>query len=442
MVETVISISLRDRVYQEGFIKSICPDEYMEHLMENRAVKTAEKLKNKRILIWGYGREGKSTEAFIREFCEPACVDVFEGPRSGVRDEEYDIIFVSPGIAFEEPDRRFTSQTQMFMEEFGQQTVGITGTKGKSTTSSMLYEVLKAAGKNTFLMGNIGKPCFDYIAQMEPDTIAVFELSCHQCQRLTVSPHIAVFLNLYEDHLDRYITRQRYFEAKKGITRNQAPSDILYYGEEIPAFETKAQRRLVKRGEVRGFNLLIPGDHNQLNAEFVCRIATEQFGCEPAQVRQALSSFRGLAHRLQYVDTIDGVMYYDDSISTIPEATISAALSVRNTKTMIVGGMDRNIDYDILADFIKKRQDIHFILAYASGKRILGMVKDCKNITYVEDLDAAVRLAAQITPEGGACVMSPAAASYGYFKNFEERGDYFQKIIKTPAVSGGKINDD
>ena len=135
-------------------------------------------------------------------------------------------------------------------------------------------------------------------------------------------------------------------------------------------------------------------------------------------------------------------MYYDDSISTIPEATISAALSVRNTKTMIVGGMDRNIDYDILADFIKKRQDIHFILAYASGKRILGMVKDCKNITYVEDLDAAVRLAAQITPEGGACVMSPAAASYGYFKNFEERGDYFQKIIKTPAVSGGKINDD
>ena len=401
--------------------------------MENKALQTAAKVKGKHILIWGYGREGKSTERFLRDYCEPARIEVYEGGREGVHDAEYDYIFVSPGIKFEEPDPKFTSQTQMFMEEFGRQTVGITGTKGKSTTSSMLAQVLDTAGKKVFLMGNIGKPCFDYIAEMEPDTVAVFELSCHQCQRLTVSPHIAVFLNLYEDHLDRYITRRRYFDAKLGITRNQTPADVLYCGEEIPPFETSAQRFLVRRSEVRGFNLLIPGDHNQLNAEFVCRIASEQFGCDQEVIREALSQFHGLPHRLEYVDTIDGVMYYDDSISTIPEATISAAGSVANTKTMIVGGMDRNIDYDILISFIRRRTDIHFILAYASGKRILEQVEGLPNVSYVEDLDQAAALAAKITPKGGACVMSPAAASYGYFKDFEARGDYFQKIIRTPA---------
>lgn len=401
--------------------------EYME--------KTIRRFAGKRILVWGYGREGRSTEKLLKEYCSPEVVDIYEGSREGVEEDLYDYVFVSPGIKFEEdaPDFRnekFTSQTEIFMEEYGAQTVGITGTKGKSTTSAMLAAVLSACtDRKVFLMGNIGKPCFDYMPEMDENSIAVFELSCHQCQRLQKDPHTAVFLNLYEDHLDRYITRKHYFEAKLGITRRQAWDDILYYGEDVPAFETKAKKRLVTRKEVRGFTLKIPGDHNQLNAEFVYRIAKEVYGCDGTKIREALSAYSGLPHRLEYAGTVNGVMYYDDSISTIPEAAISAAESVKNVKTLLVGGMDRGIDYDILISYIRKRRDITFLLAYASGARIYEAVKDLPNVQYVEDLKAQVETAAKITPSGGAVVMSNAAASYGYFKNFEERGDFFKSLI-------------
>jgi UDP-N-acetylmuramoylalanine--D-glutamate ligase len=397
---------------------------------------TADKLKDKKILIWGYGREGKSTEKFIKEHCSPASVEVYEGPRSGIQDDRYDLIFVSPGIPFEEDapafdNRRFTSQTELFLEEFGAQTVGITGTKGKSTTSSLLAHVLEACtGKKVYLIGNIGKPCFDHIADMDGDCIAVFELSCHQCQRLHADPHVAVFLDLYEDHLDRYHTMEHYFDAKCGITKIQTADDILYLGDEVPALTTKAQKRVVKRDGNYHFDLRLPGSHNQYNAEFVFRIATEVYGCREEDVRRAMAEFTGLPHRLQYAGTYNGVMYYDDSISTIPEATINAVNSIPETKTVLLGGMDRGIDYDILYSFIRAHRDITFILGYASGERIYAQVKDCPNVILVKDLKEQVAKAKEITPVGSAVVMSNAAASYGYFKNFEERGDYYQQLIR------------
>ncbi len=398
--------------------------------------KTVEKLKDKRILIWGYGREGKSTEKFIQEYCQPASVEVFEGPRSGVQDENYDYIFVSPGICYEEDapeftNTKFTSQTELFLEEFGPQTVGITGTKGKSTTSSMLYRVLEAcSGRKTYLMGNIGKPCWDYLAEMDENSIAVFELSCHQCQRLQADPHIAVFLDLYEDHLDRYHVMEHYFDAKSGITKHQTEGDYLFVGANVPELHTKAQKQTVTLPEGEQYELLVPGAHNQLNAQFVRVIAETVFHCKEAEIRKALAGFGGLPHRLENCGCIDGVDYYDDSISTIPEATIRALGSVKNAKTALVGGMDRGIDYDILIDFIREHGEFEFILAYESGKRILEAVKDCPNVHYVEDLAAQVKLAKEITPKGSAVIMSNAAASYGYFKNFEERGDVFRQLIQ------------
>lgn len=397
---------------------------------------TKNKVKGKKILIWGYGREGRSTEKLLENDCEPASVEVYEGPREGVHEENYDYIFVSPGIQFEEDaplfdNRKFTSQTEFFMEEYGGQTVGITGTKGKSTTSALLAAVLSAcSGRRTFLMGNIGKPCFDYLPEMDGNSIAVFELSCHQCQRLQSDPHVAVFLDLYEDHLDRYHTMEHYFDAKKGITKHQTAEDVLFVGKQVPPIETRAHVIPIGTEDVGHFDLKIPGEHNQYNAEFVDQIATGIFGCGDHAVRKAMETFCGLPHRLQYCGKFDGVDYYDDSISTIPEATIRAVNSVFNTKTVLVGGMDRGIDYDILEEFIRMHPEITFILAYASGKRILKSVEDCRNVFYVNDLAAQVRKAKEVTPEGSAVVMSNAAASYGYFRNFEERGDAFQKLIR------------
>ena len=186
---------------------------------------------------------------------------------------------------------------------------------------------------------------------------------------------------------------------------------------------------MVRLPENEHYELRIPGVHNQLNAEFVKEIAVSVFGCREEAVRKALAQFGGLPHRLEHCGQLDGIDYYDDSISTIPEAAIRAANSISNTGTVLIGGMDRGIEYDILIDFIRQHSEIQFILAYASGKRILESVKDCPNVHYVEDLAAQVALAKKITPKGRAVIMSNAAASYGYFKNFEERGEYFRKLI-------------
>ena len=372
-------------------------------------------------------------------------MEVFEGKRENIDEKRFDYIFKSPGIVMDEENPKYTSQTQIFMEEYGAQTIGITGTKGKSTTSSLLYTVLNAcSGRETLLMGNIGLPCLDYFDHISEDTIIVYELSCHQLAHLTISPHIAVFLNLFEDHLDYYRTMDRYFTAKTHISTSQKEDDFLYIGDNVPQFETKAVKTVITSGVNYEYELSIEGDHNRYNAEIVYRIATERFGCEPDSVRKALKSFKGLAHRLEYFATSDGVEYYDDSISTIPQATISAATSLKHAKTLLIGGMDRGIDYGILEDFIDKNDQYNYVLMYETGKRILSELSekdkaepvgrevktgDRNNVFLVEDLEKAVELAKKITHSGEACILSPAAASYGYFKNFEERGDVFKQLV-------------
>ncbi len=395
---------------------------------------TIDKLKEKKILIWGYGREGRSTEKLIRGYCAPAALDIYEGPREGVHEENYDYVFVSPGIPFEEDapaydNRKFTSQTELFLEEYGRQTIGITGTKGKSTTSSMLAAALKEAGKKVFLVGNIGIPCFDAIAEMTEDAIAVFELSCHQCQRLQADPHVAVFLDLYEDHLDRYHTMEHYFDAKCGITRHQKEGDLLYVGADVPEIATKAKIRKITPDMAKQVPMRIPGAHNLYNAEFVRRIAVDVCKADPEKVEHAIETFPGLPHRLQYCGEKDGITFIDDSISTIPEAAMRALRSVPNAQTLILGGMDRGIEYNALEDFMAAHPEYHYVLCYASGERIAkelnGRVPD---LLLEKDLAGAVARAKKVTDRGRAIVLSPAAASYGYFKNFEERGDAFRKL--------------
>lgn len=307
--------------------------------------------------------------------------------------------------------------------------IGITGTKGKSTTSAMLYTVLKAcSGRPVLLLGNIGQPCLDYFEEVTEDTIIVYEMSCHQLAHTNVSPHIAIFLNLYEEHLDYYGTVEKYFEAKSHIAAYQKSGDYFFVGENVPQIDTKAQRTVLHQPKGVHYELKLAGEHNQYDAQFVERVA-ELLGCEKEAVLKSMADFEGLPHRLQYVGTYRGVRYYDDSISTIPEAAINAAMSIPDAKTVLIGGMDRGINYDLLVAFIREHKEFQFICAYASGKRIFGEVGDCENCVYAEDLEQAVEAAVRMTQPGEACILSPAAASYGYFKNFEERGDAFQKYV-------------
>lgn len=387
-------------------------------------------LNNKRILIWGYGREGQSTQHFLTKFVDAASVDIFEGKRDEIDEEAYDYIIKSPGIPMDDDNPKYISQTELFLQEYRDKVIGITGTKGKSTTSAMMYHVLsKCLNKKIIFLGNIGEPCMDYFGEIDDDTIIVFEMSCHQLAHVSVSPHIAVFLNLYEEHLDYYKSMDKYFRAKANITKHQTEKDFFFVGSNVPLIETRAKTKVMENLQADNYQLKVLGDHNNYNAEYVFTIATSLFNLESAAVKEALKSFNGLPHRLQFVGNIDGIDYYDDSISTIPNATISALLSVPNSETVLIGGMDRGIDYSVLIEFIKNHSEYQYIMAYDSGKRIYEEVKHYDYCHYEKDLELSVAKAKSITKKGKACILSPASASYGYFKNFEQRGEIFQSYL-------------
>ena len=387
-------------------------------------------LNNKKILIWGFGREGQSTKYFLERNCPAAEVEVFEGKKEDIPEYKYDLIIKSPGIVMPEDDPKYTSQTELFLSEFRDQVIGITGTKGKSTTSAMLYHALsQLSDRNVIFLGNIGEPCLNYFEEITEDTIIVFEMSCHQLAHVDVSPHIAVFLNLYEEHLDYYGTLEKYFQAKTNITKYQKSGDRFYKGDNVPEIATAATTEVIKRDVIRNYDLPISGEHNSFNAEFVIRIISDTFGFSIEEILNSLKTFKGLPHRLEFAGEKDGISYYDDSISTIPQATIEAISSLPNVKTVLIGGMDRGIDYTILENFINEHDEYNYIFSYDSGKRIYGAINDGENCYYTDDLEKAVELAKQITPAGSSCVLSPASASYGYFKNFEHRGEMFKEYV-------------
>lgn len=406
---------------------------------------------DKKILIWGYGREGKSTEKWLVSHVSPKAVDISSATPEEMLEgsgEGYDVIIKSPGIiwppkadSFSEEEskkigdisEKITSQTEIFISTYKDKTIGVTGTKGKSTTVSMLAHVLsETSGKKVILAGNIGLPCLDYYDDAEGDSIVVLELSCHQLKNAKTAPHISVFLDLYEEHLDYYGSMDAYFEAKSHIVSRQVRGDKAYIGENVPGIKSDSEQiRVVPSEEdLKGIELSLYGEHNRINAFFVKKICMDNFGISEKEVLKSLNSFEALPHRMKKIGTFEGIDFYDDSISTIPEAAISAATSIPGAQVILVGGMDRGISYSVLEDFMKEHAEFKFICMYATGKRIVEELgAGISNVYYEEDLEGTVRKAFEITDKGRGCVLSPAAASYGYFKNFEERGDVFAQLV-------------
>lgn len=425
---------------------------------------------NQRVLIWGFGLEGKSTYDFLKKHCETACIEIADDQKiametvktmltNEVNFHEYDIIMKSPGIVIQDvnfPFEKLNSQSQLFLECYRNQTIGITGTKGKSTTSSLLYHVLSANLESVFLVGNIGVPCFDIVNKLTPQSKVVFEISCHQLEYAKVSPHIAVLLNLYEEHIDHYGTFDNYIAAKENVFIHQVEGDLAIINHDCHKQVKKAPHCLTASmkhdGDVyaKGTTLVNPysqvtlddttipllGHHNLYNMAIVYMIASHNFGISNDAFCKAVSTFKSLPHRLQNVGIHQGVRYVDDSISTICQSTIQAIEALHDVDTVLIGGMDRGIDYQPLIEFLRVSSVHNIILMYASGKRIyesLGQVKG-KQVVVVDDLQEAVKIAKQVTEKGKTCLLSPAAASYGYFKNFEERGVVFQTLVNNDEI--------
>jgi UDP-N-acetylmuramoylalanine--D-glutamate ligase len=438
-------------------------------------------IKGKRILLLGYGREGQSTWNVLRRLGTYEALDIADlkapaavpedgtvwhtGPDYQKCMDDYDVVFKSPGIVLERPENEYRcsilSQTEVFFQCFRDQIIGITGTKGKSTVTTLLYHLLKQAGMDALLVGNIGIPALDHMEEVKPDTRIVFELSCHQLEYMTVSPHIGILVNIHEEHLDHYGTMEKYVEAKHHIFKNQRPDDILICNVQCLPEEGTCPSGLIRAGmdgsgkeldvvqeqdgtwvHFRGKSFCIPtdeikllGQHNYFDigvAYGVCSI----LGMDDQVFARGLKTYEPLPHRLQYIGEREGVKYYDDSISTICDTTIQALKTLKDTDTVLIGGMDRGIDYRELIEYLSDCPVPHIILMEATGKRIYQEIhkyypefKNRARLILAEHLEDGVKRARQITRPGTSCVLSPAAASYGIFRNFEERGETFSRLV-------------
>ncbi len=436
-----------------------------------------------KVLILGYGREGKSTYKFIRKYLGDKHLYIADSNEELVSKnpeldsddnvtlilgnncldnlDDYDLIIKSPGINFKYVDYssfedKITSQIDLFLRYSNCKTIGVTGTKGKSTTSSLIYHVISNMHPNTIFAGNIGIPVFDKIEEVNEDTIFVLELSCHQLKFVKASPNISILLNLYEEHLDLYKSYEDYIYAKLNIFKYQKDGDYKIWG-----LDSKDSNKYFKDGNntftystnptdkgvtikedglylngklayLKDRKRKILGEHNYYNIAPVL-IVSDILKLDIDKVCDLVDTFNPLEHRLEYVGKFKGIDFYNDSISTIPMSTINCINAVDNAYTVVVGGLDRGIDYSELIDFLYKNDKIGVIIClkdtgYFIADELIKRNSD-KIILKALDMEDVVRLAYKYTLEGKACMLSPAAASYNTYKNFEERGKDYKTLV-------------
>ena len=414
-------------------------------------------LRNKSILILGYGKEGQAALDFVQKNLPDNAVAIadknpleidgvlsFSGPDYLRHCKDFDVVIKSPGVEIkdyldEDTKEKITSLSDLFLCFCQNPIIGITGTKGKSTTSSLIYHILTSCGKKAVLTGNIGQACFDVIDKLDYETIVVFELSCHQLEFVKASPHVAILLNLYEEHFDHYAKPEDYFRAKKNIYRFQTSEDILIYGdifqhasrEEIAALD--AETIEISSIPIRDDEIetTLIGQHNRGDIKAAIR-ACQGFGLSKQECLNAVKSFHGLPHRLEYVGKYSGIIFYNDSIATAQEATMNAVQALGQVNTIILGGMDRGIDYTHLVDFLRDSNVRNVILLPNTAKRFMDLFNASsykQRLFAAKDMQEAVDIAFRETEKDKICLLSPAAASYGFYANFKERGeDYIKKI--------------
>lgn len=450
--------------------------------------KILEKINNKKIAILGFGKEGKSTYNFIRRYSNQTLTildknDILKNNEYLKEDknlkiitgdtylnnlEQYDLIIKAPGIALldinlKNIENKLTSQLELILEINKKNIIGITGTKGKSTTTSLLYNIIKEQNENTFLLGNIGNPILDYIEKFNDESILVIEMSSHQLEFVHQSPHIGVILNLYQDHLDHTGTLEKYHNDKMHMFKYQNKSDIgIYDGQneylinlinknnyESKLYNFKVNEKAdiyVENNKIYYNNEMIYdgnqernliGSHNLKNI-MVTLLITKLLNLDLEKATKTINKFNPLEHRLERVGTYNNITYFNDTIATIPEATINGINGLGNVDTLIFGGMDRNIDYNNFIEFLKTSNITNLIGLPETGHKICKILKEKntnKNIYIVETIDEAVDIADKQTKKNHICLLSPAASSYNKFKNFEEKGNYYKNVIKNKYES-------
>lgn len=426
-----------------------------------------QELAGKTICILGYGREGKAMVAALETYapgCEITIADEnekLEIPATHWKQtgtgwlenlHKFDVIIKSPGIPPNEKLKaehsKLTSATQIFFDtivDTDATVIGVTGSKGKSTTSSLLYALLKTDKKDVHLVGNIGEPAISHISDAKNKTIFVMELSSYQLMDLHTSPHIAVITSFFPEHLNYHGSLEAYLDAKKNITRFQKDGDLVFFsassngtvdiakegdGTKIPF---SAEDAPVNISETQ-----LIGDHNLSNIAGAFTVAT-RLGVPEKTAIEVIKTFKGLPHRLQSLGIHHGQEWIDDAISTTPESTIAALDALDNrVEVLILGGQDRGNDFSGLGERIKASSVSTVILFPGSGPRIKQAIKDAgAAVEFFEasSMEEAVLIAKKTTggrtPLGHPIVLlSTASPSYGMFQNFEEKGTIFAHCVQ------------
>lgn len=427
-----------------------------------------QSLLKKKVLILGIGREGADSFVFLRKkfpkkklfiadkkkfeeldektkkLLKDKNVELFLGDDYLRNIKNFDIILKSPGISLSSIKKylgkktKVTGQTELFFDNCPGAIIGVTGTKGKSTTSSLIYSVLKEAGVRASLVGNIETPSLSFLLKAKKEDVFIYELSSHQLQNLEISPHISIFLNIYPEHLDYYKNFKEYFLAKSNIVKYQTKKDYFIFNSKIKEIFDLAKKVKSKKIEINSFDfskflkenqefLEITHIDNLIAALDVFKI----LNIKEEKIIKALKKFKRPEHRLEFAGEYKGIRFYDDSISTIPESSIFALDSLgEDVETIILGGHDRGIRYDKLGKRIDKSNIKNLILFNPSGEKILKTIKIKKKHIFVKNMEEAVKKCFQVTLRGKICLLSPASSSFGTFKDYKERGELFKKYIK------------
>ena len=417
------------------------------------------RLNGKRILIAGFGREGKSTLRFLQTFMPDAIVGIADKNESAFQDidkeryklhsgddylsaaSDYDIVIKTPGISLKDVDidlSLISSQTDLFLEAFRNQVIGITGTKGKSTTSTLIYHLLKESGNDVILAGNIGIPILDCVSDINERTIIVYELSAHQLQFINRSPHVGILLNVFEEHLDHFGTFERYKDAKINVLRYMSDEDVAVVNNDLyraVSCQLSAVSVDFDNDDFEDYNINwedIPllGEHNKRNVK-AALCACKSYGLQIEDLIPHLYTFKSLEHRQELVGVFNGVKFFNDSISTIPQATIAALQTIKNVNFLLLGGFDRGIDYEPLVTYLKENPLPYILITGQAGQTIKDKLQTAEykgNILEYTDMESAFVMMEKYAKSGDVCLLSPAAASYDRYKNFEERGRIFKEF--------------
>ncbi|MBQ8657681.1 MAG: UDP-N-acetylmuramoyl-L-alanine--D-glutamate ligase [Clostridia bacterium] len=375
-----------------------------------------------------------------------------------------DVLVLSPGIpidhptavAFKRQGRAVIGETELAARYLSAYTVAVTGTNGKTTTVSMIEKVLKEGGLNAYACGNIGSPLIE-ATELSETSVAVAEISSFQLETLqSLRPHIAVVLNLSEDHLNRHYNMENYVFLKSRLLKNSTEAEyaVLNYDDPLVREMTEKTKARVlyfsTQGKVNGAYLLsgdlyfgaekimpageliVEGVHNIENALATLAVA-KIMGVPTPAIAKALRDFKGIKHRIERVAEINGVTYIDDSKGTNADATKKAISCMKEETVLLLGGKDKGYEYDSLFAALPQSKVVHAILYGENRFRLLesAMSRGYKNFTVCSGFDLAVRLSGMIARSGQTVLLSPASASFDEFGSFEERGDRFVEIIRS-----------